>query len=83
MVSQRPFPRAISLLRRQQKTYDAQATGLDLHNRSGSKEMEKVHNGPVETADFFNLEMLRRHAKNYTRVGKAAGDGFARTIRSA
>ena len=38
--------------------------------------MEKVNYGPVETADFFNLEMLRRHAKNYTRVAKAAGDGI-------
>jgi hypothetical protein len=38
--------------------------------------MEKVNYGPVETADFFNLEMLRRHAKNYTRVAKAAGGGI-------
>jgi hypothetical protein len=38
--------------------------------------MGKVNYGPVETADFFNLEMLRRHAKDYTRVAKAAGDGI-------
>ena len=29
---------------------------------------------PIKTADFFNLEMLQRHAQDYTRVAKAAGD---------
>jgi endoglucanase len=37
-------------------------------------EIEK--HGPVKTADFFNLEMLQPHAKDYTRVAKAAGDGI-------
>jgi hypothetical protein len=55
MVSQRPFPRAISLLRRQQKTYDAQATGLDLHNRSGSKEMEKGTQRSRRDSRFLQL----------------------------
>ena len=32
--------------------------------------------GPVKTSDFFNSEMLQRHAKNYTHVAKTAEDAI-------
>jgi hypothetical protein len=32
--------------------------------------------GAVQTSDFFSSEMLQRHAKDYTRVAKAARDAI-------
>lgn len=31
---------------------------------------------PLKTSDFFNAEMLQRHAKEYTRVAKAGADAI-------
>jgi hypothetical protein len=45
MVSQRLFPSAISLLRRQQKAYDAQATSLDLHMSGSPQQVREQRNG--------------------------------------
>jgi endoglucanase len=39
-------------------------------NAAEVTELQK--SGPVKTTDFFNAQMLQRHAKDYTRVAKAA-----------
>ena len=37
---------------------------------------ELQRSGSIRTIDFFNPERLQRHAKDYTRVGKAAADAI-------
>jgi endoglucanase len=37
---------------------------------------ELQQHGPIKTTDLFNSELLQRHAKDYTRVAKAAADAI-------
>jgi endoglucanase len=47
---------------------------IPLPNAAEMSELQK--HGPVKTADLFKPEFLQRHAKDYTRVAKAAADAI-------